>query len=155
MKIFERIVALLVIATSLAYSGELTEQVYYDYTKIDGFIWSDSFDGEKFIEYPAEHQWKATLNVDAYQKYLNSVFDRMKEAGMNQINLSFTQIASIDVLLSGDYSASKDPFIMVLNNEKFLGPDGKYVDMLKLFVDTAHQAGICVDIAFGGKMLQD
>jgi len=40
---------------------------------------------------------------------------------------------------------------MVLNNEKFLGPDGKYVDMLKLFVDTAHQAGICVDIAFGGE----
>ncbi|MCP5504852.1 MAG: hypothetical protein H7A41_06840 [Chlamydiales bacterium] len=151
MKLFKHIVTLLVAATSLAYTADLTEQVYYDYTKIDGFIWSASFDGEKFIEYPEKHQWQATLNVDAYQKYLNSVFDRMKEGGMNQINLSFAQIASIDVLLSGDYSTSKDPFVMVLHNEKFLGPDGKYVDMLKLFVDTAHQAGIRVDIAFGGE----
>lgn len=153
MKLLKSIAALLIAATSLAFTADLTQQVYYDYTKIDGFIWSASFDGEKFIEYPAEHQWQATLNVDAYQKYLNSVFGRLKEAGMNQINLSFTQIASIDVLLSGDYSKGSptDQFVKVLNNERFLGPDGKYVDMLKLFVDTAHQAGIRVDIAFGGE----
>lgn len=150
MKLFNRMLALLVAAASLAYGG-LAEQVYYDYTKIDGFIWSGSFDGEKFIEYPADHGWKATLNVDAYQKYLNSVFSRMKEAGMNQVNLSFAQIASIDPLLSGDYCDSKDPFVVVLNNEKFLGPKGTYVDMLQFYVDTAHQAGIRVDIAFGGQ----
>lgn len=132
---------------------ELKKQVYYDYAKIDSFIWSGSFNGEKFITYPASHKWEATLNVDAYQKYLDSIFQRMKEAGMNQVNISFAQIASINVLFSGDYSkgSQADTFVQVLKNEKFLGPDGKVVDMLKLYIDTAQQAGIRADLAFGGE----
>jgi len=153
MKLFKHVAALMLTAMTLALSADLKEQVYYDYTKIDGFIWSGSFGGDKFITYPEEHDWKATLDVDAYQNYLNSIFSRMKDAGMNQINLSFAQIASINALLSGDYSkgAPNDQFLVLLKNEKFLGPDGKVVDMLKLFVDTAHAAGVRVDIAFGGE----
>ena len=45
----------------------------------------------------------------------------MKDAGMNQINLSFAQIASINALLSGDYSkgAPNDQFLVVLKMVDF------------------------------------
>lgn len=127
-------------------------QGYYDYTKIDSFIWSGSYKGQAFITYPKEHQWKATLNEDAFKAYLTSVFQRMKDAGMNQVDLSFAQISSINALLSGDYPPdSHDPLIQVLKNEQFLGSDGQPVDMMKLFIDQAHDSGIQVDLSFGGQ----
>lgn len=129
------------------------EQGYFDYTKIDSFIWGGSFDGEKFITYPAANNWQPTLNSSAFKKYLDSIFSRMQSAGMGQVNIDFTQIKSIDALFSGDYSKAPatDALIQVLKNEHFLGADGNPVDMMKLFIDEAHKSGMKVNLSFGGE----
>lgn len=129
------------------------EQVYYDFTKLGSFIWSGSYDGMKFITYPASNGWKATLNVKAFDAYLASLFQQMKEGGMNQIDLCFSQLNAIDALVTGNYSSAtpSDVLIQTLKSlQGIVGPDGKSVNFLKLYIDGAHAAGIKVRLTFGG-----
>jgi len=83
------------------------------------------------------------LNMSMYDQYLNSLFSQLKTAGINQINLSFAQIAGIDALLNGGVGSSSDDVI----GQMMVDFPGALEELIK----QAYSFGINVDLAFGGE----
>lgn len=88
--------------------------------------------------------WPVTqLNMTMYDQYLNSLFSQLKAAGINQINLSFTQFASIDALINqGQGGSQYDVIVQMMVS---------FPGALEELIREAHAFGLRVDLSFGGE----
>ena len=83
------------------------------------------------------------LDMTKYDQYLVSLFSQLKGAGINQIYLSFGQIAGIDALLKDGVGSSTDDVICRM----MIDFPGAFQELVK----QAHLAGIKVILSFGGE----
>lgn len=93
-----------------------------------------------------------TINVPALQSYLTQLFSQMKAAGFSSIDLAFGQVSDIDGMASGDWSAlaaanPNDAFAQFMN---FVQQYGGGVNVLQMITQSAHAAGMTVDLSMGG-----
>lgn len=119
---------------------------YFDMGGLSSCIWS-------FITWSNEQNGEV-FEADKFNVYLQSLFTQMKNAGMTQIDLAFTQLSDLDALLSGDYSKLSGNDVigqllqqMVSSNIKF--PKG--TDLLKIMTSAANQSGMKIALSFGGE----
>jgi len=85
---------------------------------------------------------KEKVDLDKLDKYLEALFAQMIAAGLGEINLSFAQVGDLDALLNGKGNGSVNDVLLRLMT--------KYPDAFKRFIQKAHEAGLKVNIAFGG-----
>lgn len=105
---------------------------YIDMGSLSAQLWN-------FMEYYPVQQ----LNITQLDQYLNSLFSQLTQAGVNQINLSFAQLGSIDSLVSGGINAPSDDVIA----QMMVSFPGALQEVIKL----AHASGIKIDLSFGGE----
>lgn len=103
------------------------------------------FNENSFITYPAENNWQATLDKEAFDKYLESLFKSFKDAGINEMFLSFAQLGDIDALLNGGHGDGVN--VAADSICKWLQVPGA----LEEFMKVAHENGIKVNVAMGGE----
>ncbi len=85
---------------------------------------------------------KPKLDRIKYDQYLKSLLSQLKASGVNQINLSSAQIASIDALVNNGIAGPPyDAVVQSLQN---------YPDALNALICQAHGFGMKVAISFGG-----
>lgn len=85
---------------------------------------------------------KSKLDGSKYDQYLKSLLSQLKASGVNQINLSSAQLASIDALVNNGIGGSPyDAIVQSLQN---------YADALNVLIYQAHNFGMKVAISFGG-----
>lgn len=94
------------------------------------------------------------FQVTAFTNYLRSLFAQMKSAGMNQIELSFSQLCDLDAYSEGNFSKiSVNDAIAILLQQMITSdvhfPSG--VDILNLITTTANQLNMKVALSFGGE----
>ena len=106
-------------------------------------------------------QWDNNVNggaevfqVASFNTYLQSLFAQMKAAGMNQIDLSFSQISCIDNYATGNYeNVSSSDILAVLIKQmidsKVYFPPNE--NLLSLITAAAKQAQMNVCVSFGGE----
>lgn len=105
---------------------------YLDLGEISSELWG-------FMEW-----WPVTqLNMTKYDQYLTSMFSQLKAAGVNQIDLAFTQISSIDALLNNGQGGSQYDVIA----QMMISFPGALQELIR----EAHAFGFRVDLAFGGE----
>ena len=86
------------------------------------------------------------LDMDQLNQYLSSLFSQLKKAGVNQINLSFGQLGSIDSLLKQGEGAPSDDVLSGLLKD--------FPGALEAIVQKAHANGMKVAVSFGGELGQ-
>lgn len=85
---------------------------------------------------------KSKLDRSKYDQYLKSLLSQLKASGVNQINLSLAQLASIDALANdGIGGPPYDPIVQSLQN---------YPDALNELIYQAHGFGMKVALSLGG-----
>ncbi len=105
---------------------------YIDMGLLSAQLW------EFMVYYPEQY-----LDMAKFDQYLGSLYSQFKAAGINQINLSFAQIGSIDSLVNeGKGAATDDVIAQMMAN---------FPGALEKLISKAHSVGIKVDLAFGGE----
>lgn len=122
------------------------QATYFDMGGLSSCIWN-------FIQW-LNAQNAEVFNTESFSNYLTSLFSSMKDAGMTQIDLAFSQIVDINALVSGDLSNISNgdvigTLLSQMKSSKVEFPPG--TDVLKLITDAAQQSGITTCISFGGE----
>lgn len=92
------------------------------------------------------------INATALQSYLTQLFTQMKASGFSSIDLAFGQLNDIDGMASGNWAAvakanPNDAFAQFMS---FVQTNGGGVNVLQMMTQSAHAAGMTVDLSFGG-----
>lgn len=123
------------------------QEAYIDITLLP--YWSMK-DYSMWEEYP-----NGIIPAADFEKYLNSMFEQMKAAGINQIDLAFAQFASIDEILAclkgEDVSGSSDLIVGIMRDHQVLNEDGTVTDAFSKFIEMAHKNGMKIDLSIGGE----
>jgi len=95
--------------------------------------------------------WPEPVEIDPTKTdaFLKPIFDSLKTQGVTQIDLSFSQIANIDALLSGAGAGGTDAVGQIFKDGYNVGDTGK--NFLAYLTDTAHANGVKCDLSFGGE----
>lgn len=105
---------------------------YIDMGLLSAQLW------EFMVYYPDQY-----LDMAKFDQYLGSLYSQFTAAGINQINLSFAQIGSIDSLVNGGQGSATDDVIAQMM--------ATFPGALEKLISKAHSVGIKVDLAFGGE----
>lgn len=108
------------------------QSCYLDIGSLSAQLW------QFMVYYPNQF-----LDMTKYDQYLNSLFSQFVAAGVNQVNLSFAQIGSIDSLINNGQGAPSDDVIAQMMVS--------FPGALEELITRAHAVGIKVDLAFGGE----
>lgn len=125
------------------------QSCYFDMGVLGSSIWS--FIHWKQVDAATGY---SEFDVQAFSAYLKKLFREMKQAGMNQINLSFIQLINLDAYLSRDFQNVSLSDVVAQQLSQFATSNvhfPKETNFLQIMTSTAHQFGMKVAVSCGGE----
>ena len=121
------------------------QDIYFDF----GIFQNDI---QKFIDASTT---PPSFKMAEFKKYLDDLFGRLSEAGINKLFLSFSQLANIEYLagktgaLPGKDATDRDTILQIFNISKDCGmaPD----EIFKQFIDSARDNNFEINLSIGGE----
>jgi len=119
---------------------------YFDMGGLGSCIWD-------FIAWDNQQNAEA-FQVDKFNTYLQNLFIQMQNAGMNQIDLSFSQLCDIDSLIAADYSQLSPndvigSLLQQMVDSKIVFPAN--TNLLSLITAAAKQNAMNISLSLGGE----